>query len=330
MQDGFPAQSENAFSDECQLDELIPVAKLDHVVDADATQTLAIESVRQGRSMVVQGPPGTGKSQSITNIIATAVLDGKKVLFVAEKLAALQVVQRRLQREGLGAICLELHSNKSNKKAVIEELGRTWNLGRPQPKDLESLIPKLQEKRNILNQHVRSLHEVNKQSGLTAFAVIGQLSLLEKRGLQANELTFVGAEDWTADERQINRGHIEELAKRIDQIGLPVNHPWRGSNLTAILQIDLDPLGKRINQARAALAALMETATSLAQNMSQPVPVTFADADEHRIIAGFVVSAPTKTDKAALCDPIWNTDLEPFRQLVAEGQSSRRFKNRSE
>jgi KaiC/GvpD/RAD55 family RecA-like ATPase len=95
---------------------MIPVAKLDHVVDADSTQTLAIESVRQGRSMVVQGPPGTGKSQSITNIIATAVMDGKRVLFVAEKLAALQVVQRRLQNEGLGAPCLELHSNKSKKK----------------------------------------------------------------------------------------------------------------------------------------------------------------------------------------------------------------------
>ena len=131
LQDGFPVQSENFYTDDSQLDELIPVAKLDHVVDADFTQTLAIESVRQGRSMVVQGPPGTGKSQSITNIIATAVMDGKRVLFVAEKLAALQVVQRRLQKEGLGALCLELHSNKSNKKSVIEEIGKTWTLGRP-------------------------------------------------------------------------------------------------------------------------------------------------------------------------------------------------------
>ena len=203
LQDGFPVQSENFFTDDSQLDDLIPVAKLDHVVDADFTQTLAIESVRQGRSMVVQGPPGTGKSQSITNIIATAVMDGKRVLFVAEKLAALQVVQRRLQKEGLGALCLELHSNKSNKKTVIEEIGKTWTLGRPQPKDLESLVPKLNQKRSILNQHVRSLHE--------------------KRGLQANELIFSGAEDWTADQRKTNRGHIEELAKRIDEIGLPAS-----------------------------------------------------------------------------------------------------------
>ena len=318
LQDGFPVQSENFFTDDSQLDDLIPVAKLDHVVDADFTQTLAIESVRQGRSMVVQGPPGTGKSQSITNIIATAVMDGKRVLFVAEKLAALQVVQRRLQKEGLGALCLELHSNKSNKKTVIEEIGKTWTLGRPQPKDLESLVPKLNQKRSILNQHVRLLHEKHRQSGLTPFAIIGHLSLLEKRGLQANELMFSGAEDWTADQRKINRGHIEELAKRIDEIGLPVNHPWRGTNITAILQIDLDPLSKRITQTLTDLAKLLETSTALAENLSQPIPNTFAQTDEQLIIAGFVVSAP-KTDKEALCNPSWNADLEPLRDLVAVG-----------
>lgn len=320
LQDGFPIQSENIFTDDSQLDDLIPVAKLDHVVDADATQTLAIESVRQGRSLVVQGPPGTGKSQSITNIIATAVLDGKKVLFVAEKLAALQVVQRRLQREGLGDICLELHSNKSNKKAVIEELGRTWALGRPQPKDLESMIPKLQDKRNILNQYVRSIHQVFGNTGLTAFAVIGQLSLLDKRGLEANELTFNGAEDWTADQRQTNHAHIEELANRIDQIGLPANHPWRGTLLTSILQIDLDPLCKRINQTISALDAVVETCTSLAGKISQKVPATFAEVDEQLIIVGFVISAPAKADKAALCSSKWNADLEPLRDLLTEGK----------
>ena len=319
LQDGFPVQSENFFTDDSQLDELIPVAKLDHVVDADFTQTLAIESVRQGRSMVVQGPPGTGKSQSITNIIATAVMDGKRVLFVAEKLAALQVVQRRLQREGLGALCLELHSNKSNKKLVIEEIGKTWSLGRPQPKDLELLVPKLQAKRSILNQHVRSLHERYRQSGLTPFAIIGYLSLLEKRGLQANELTFSGGEDWTADQRKINRGHIEELANRINDIGIPVNHPWRGTNITAILQIDLDPLSKRIAQTITALANLLETSTALAENLSQPIPKTFGQTEEQLIIAGFVVNAP-KIDKEALCSPLWDTDLETVRELVTAAQ----------
>jgi very-short-patch-repair endonuclease len=318
LQDGFP-QSEVSFSDDSHLDELISVTKLDHVVDADSTQTQAIETVRQGKSLVVQGPPGTGKSQSITNIIATAVLDGKRVLFVAEKLAALEVVKRRLEKEGLGAICLELHSNKSNKRAVIEEIGRTWRLGRPKATDLEDLVPKLEEKRAVLNRHVNSLHEKQSPSGLTPFSIIGHLSMLGDRGLSAGELTFTNAETWTADQRRSNRCLIEELAERIAQIGLPAKHPWRGVNLVAILQIDLEPLAKRIRQTGTALADLRETSQSLASNLSQPAPNTFAEIEEQRIIAGFVADAP-KLDKSALCDAVWDSGLDQLRELIAEGQ----------
>ena len=73
-----------------------------HVTDADSSQAVVIEEVRRGRHLVIQGPPGTGKSQTITNLIATAVKEGKKVLFVAEKMAALEVVHSRLERLGLG------------------------------------------------------------------------------------------------------------------------------------------------------------------------------------------------------------------------------------
>nr|WP_081608935.1 AAA domain-containing protein [Paramagnetospirillum caucaseum] len=100
-------------------------------MDADSSQTLAIEEVRRGRNLVIQGPPGTGKSQTIANLIAGAVAGGRKVLFVAEKMAALDVVKRRLDAIGLGAVCLELHSNKANKRAVLDELRRTKELGRP-------------------------------------------------------------------------------------------------------------------------------------------------------------------------------------------------------
>ena len=130
LRDGFPA-SDHPFPEDVNLDEAISAARLDHVVDADSSQTIAIETVRRGCSVVGQGPPGTGKSQSITNLIATAVLDGKKVLFVAEKLAALEVVKRRLEAAGLGDLCLELHSHKAHKRVVLEEIGRTWQLSTP-------------------------------------------------------------------------------------------------------------------------------------------------------------------------------------------------------
>jgi primosomal protein N' len=96
-----------------------------HVVDADSSQTRAVETVRAGRNLVVQGPPGTGKSQTITNIIAAAVHEGQSVLFVAEKMAALNVVHERLRAAGLDDMCLELHSQAVGKRLVAERLDRT-------------------------------------------------------------------------------------------------------------------------------------------------------------------------------------------------------------
>ncbi len=81
---------------------------------------------------MIQGPPGTGKSQTITNLIAEAVGSGKKVLFVSEKMAALDVVKRRLDKVGIGDAALELHSHKTNKKLLAKELERTLQLGRPE------------------------------------------------------------------------------------------------------------------------------------------------------------------------------------------------------
>ena len=89
---------------------------------ADASQLFAIREASEGKSFVLHGPPGTGKSQTITALIANALSRGKTVLFVAEKMAALSVVQKRLEDIGIGAFCLELHSNKARKKDLLEQL----------------------------------------------------------------------------------------------------------------------------------------------------------------------------------------------------------------
>ncbi len=104
--------------------------ELHNVVDADSSQAAAVRMARAGRSFVLQGPPGTGKSQTITNIISECLASGKKVLFVSEKLAALNVVFDKLKDAGLSEFCLELHSHKANKKDVIEELCTTLRLGK--------------------------------------------------------------------------------------------------------------------------------------------------------------------------------------------------------
>jgi late competence protein required for DNA uptake (superfamily II DNA/RNA helicase) len=131
--------------------------KMVHVVDADASQARVIEEVRAGRNLVVQGPPGTGKSQTITNIIAAAVSQGKRVLFVAEKMAALSVVHDRLVKVGLRDICLELHSRSSSKAAVLAELARTLAAGAAIP-SIPGPPVALTAARDMLNALSEALH----------------------------------------------------------------------------------------------------------------------------------------------------------------------------
>src|SRR2546422_1962808 len=107
---------------ELDLDTHFPPEKTFQVVDADSSQMRAIAAVAQGHDLVLEGPPGTGKSQTITNLIAQALAAGKSVLFVAEKMAALQVVHSRLRAAGLDEFCLEMHSTKANKRLVMQEL----------------------------------------------------------------------------------------------------------------------------------------------------------------------------------------------------------------
>src|SRR5262249_5200124 len=97
------------FSDDETIDPHVALEESFQVLDADSSQTLAILEVNQGRNLVIQGPPGTGKSQTIANLISEAIGHEKTVLFVAEKMAALEVVKQRLDRVGLGDACLELH-----------------------------------------------------------------------------------------------------------------------------------------------------------------------------------------------------------------------------
>ena len=120
-----------------------PGAHIPLVFDADSSQHSALVDVlAQRKNVVIEGPPGTGKSQTITNLIAASLVEGKKVLFVAEKLAALEIVKTRLTRAGLEPFLLELHSNKTNKKRVLEELAKRVAY---RPSSLPDLPRKLQE-----------------------------------------------------------------------------------------------------------------------------------------------------------------------------------------
>ena len=116
--------NETEFHEE-DVDKKLKSKDVYHVVDADSSQIAVIEESKSGKNMVVEGPPGTGKSQTIVNLISELIANDKTVLFVSEKMAALEVVKDRLDSIGLGEFCLELHSHKSNKKNVLKGLERS-------------------------------------------------------------------------------------------------------------------------------------------------------------------------------------------------------------
>ena len=319
LRDGFPA-SDHPFPEDVNLDEAISAARLDHVVDADSSQTIAIETVRRGCSVVVQGPPGTGKSQSITNLIATAVLDGKKVLFVAEKLAALEVVKRRLEAAGLGDLCLELHSHKAHKRVVLEEIGRTWQLRRPRGQELEQIVPRLEQSRSRLNAHAAMLHTQLCATGVTPFRVIGELALLGERGRELGELDLPEAVGWDVEAVRERRAIISELVHRIEQMGPPEAHPWRGSERETVLNIDLPRIREMLDRLAASLPLLRAEAQALAVLLRQSEPPTFSRIEALRRMTAHVAAAPA-LDPEALCHGVWHAGLAGLREIVEHGRA---------
>ncbi|MCR4892530.1 MAG: DUF4011 domain-containing protein, partial [Lachnospiraceae bacterium] len=141
---------------------------------ADASQLFAIEAAAEGESFVLHGPPGTGKSQTITALIANALSRGKTVLFVAEKMAALEVVERRLDKIGIGAFCLELHSNKAKKKAVLEQLRVVSELTKKEePEVYARRAAQAKELRKELQEYADELH-IKRPCGLSLYQMVGQ------------------------------------------------------------------------------------------------------------------------------------------------------------
>ncbi len=210
------------------LDQRIDPRNMTHIMDADSSQAASIEEVRHGRNLVIQGPPGTGKSQTITNVIAAAVRDGKKVLFVAEKMAALEVVKSRLDRVGLGDLCLELHSHKANRRIVLDDLERTLQLGRPANRDIDKPASDLARVRDRLNTYVRQLHSPVEPSRLTPYQLIGTLSRLQTSGTRRFDAVPTGIEKWTTSTLDEKLTVLKDILEHVSELGSPADHAWRG------------------------------------------------------------------------------------------------------
>ena len=251
------------FPDDADVDAAIPVERLDHVVEVDGSQALAAEAVRRGHSLVIQGPPGTGKSQTIVNILAQAVLDGRSVLFVAEKSAALEVVKRRLENLGLGAAVLELHGEKPSKRAVLDELRATLALPPPAAPQREAAVQRLGDLRGRLNRHAAAMRDTVGETGVTVQEVIGRLAALRVPGASPPPPFRLDAAGWDTARLRGLRSGARELAAH----SAGARSPWRGvsPSLDALaasrLQADLP---RRIRALAAAPGTIAEAEQAVA------------------------------------------------------------------
>jgi len=254
LYEGFDPE-EPLFSPTDRLDEMLPPEKLCHVVDADASQAKVIEEVRSGRNLVVQGPPGTGKSQTITNIIAAAVNEGKRVLFVAEKMAALSVVHDRLVKVGLRDVCLELHSRSANKKSVLGELARTLLQASAAPQ-LPGAPTALKERRDRLNDLAAALHRPIGTTGETAYSVLGRQSHFIGKGYPPPSLNVESLSSMSRAEEAALLKTIEEYGAHLVAEGRVASHPFEGTRNLDLQPVDLARLKITLTNAQAAIAAL--------------------------------------------------------------------------
>ncbi len=308
---------------------------------SDSSQLKAICAVDSGRDLVLEGPPGTGKSQTITNLIAHSLAKGKSVLFVSEKMAALEVVHSRLNKIGLGPFCLELHSSKAKKSEVLQQLGAALAApGRMSSDEWNIEAQRLAGLRQELNGFVEALHRRH-GNGLTAYDALGLC--IANAGAQPSSMPWpVGNVHSAADLLK-----LRETARRIAALGqaLPTltNHPlaiigqtewspnWQDrllyaaeevSSAAAALKQRIEPIARLLRvapagQGMAALNALDQLAEVL---MAAPkVPVGLArQANDERTrsrVASLIAHGKARQRRWEEVGTGWSPQLAKFRSV---------------
>jgi very-short-patch-repair endonuclease len=230
-------------------------AELPLIYDADSSQHSALIDVLDGKNLVINGPPGTGKSQTITNIVATAMAEGKKILFVSEKMAALNVVKQRLQNVGLGDFCLELHSNKTQKKQLLENIDRRINSKFASPATYERQLHVLRERKGALNSYAQLLgSKVANKLDMTVHEVLWAVERrrhdLDSGVAEFAGMVFDGAAQWTPDVIDRWRQVFSSVQSSIEDMGAPPDKcAWRGFSPQLLLPGDDEPILQTVRAA---------------------------------------------------------------------------------
>ncbi len=267
------------------LDAAVRPSDTFQVLDADSSQQEAVEMSKRGISFVLQGPPGTGKSQTITNIIAEALAADRTVLFVSEKMAALEVVKKRLDEKGLGDYCLEIHSRKVSKSAVMDELRRSM-----MPLPVETApsddLQRLERTREELNGYVDALHRPRGRMERSAYYVYGRLAALEGMPdlpVQVPDVMSVGLSDLDDRLRLVRR--VESMRGVVEGMD---QHPWRDLRTSGWMPGNEVVVGISLQKLRDAISRLSESCAKISAMTGMNGP---SNLDDTRTFIGLLGQA---------------------------------------
>ena len=290
-----------------ELDNEEP-SEIHQVLDADSSQQEAIALARKGGSFVLQGPPGTGKSQTIANIIAETLATGKTVLFVSEKMAALEVVKRRLDEIGLGEYCMELHSRKANRQEVAAELGRCLH-PKAQAAAPPDQLEELARLRKRLNDYADALHEVRSGAGVSFYHINSELAGLH--GVRDLSVQFPDLHRMSVRDLDAIGPLARELEKDMSLLRKGHQHPWMDCTLDSWKVSALPELESLLASCRDVTVDARQRSSSLADRYGIDGAATLADVSELSAHLRLAIAAPRPQAN-------WLRDPQGLRDMMSK------------
>lgn len=302
-----------------------------HIMDADSSQIAVIEDVKAGKGLVVEGPPGTGKSQTIANTIAELLAQGKSVLFVSEKMAALQVVKSRLDNAGLGELCLEVHSHQTRKKAVLEELEKALNREAPPAISAERDLNELEKLKQELNGYAQTLREPAGKIYPSLYSLYGVKEknriYFESKGLKIPRFKFQDAEAWELAAWTEAESILEKMGQVLPALGPVKKNTWYGCEPGLVLPSDLGEIGAVADECAFAFENLEKSIKTLNDISATAKPQTLNDISGITEAAKLIGKSKPLPEKL-LQNPEWDSETftSEAESLVSKVRQYRELK----
>jgi hypothetical protein len=282
------------------LDGRVKPEKVFQILDADSSQQVVIEAAKAGSSFFVQGPPGTGKSQTIVNMIAELIGNGKSVLLVAEKDTALRVVYQRMVECNLNHMCLNLHhSGTTDKRRFVEDLSKTITYiehltkiyGEKRPDDF---FARLASARQSVSAYLVSLHTKEQPLDKSPFELFGELLEKKREGVLGFNIIFPNFNQWSSGRLQEAKTLLNQLAQFLPFFNEEKTTIWAKSNLnTYSYELELI-LKEKIEEFQQAITSIEETNHQLQRTLKLQSPSSLESSESCAEILSKILSAPLR------------------------------------